>query len=86
MPDRAAPVTKLGRGDHQTKPKLAPSGRLIILATLLAITLGSVTMVIHVADNMTTGRVHFSLKLIRVVEIQLEIDKPASEEPDEGRS
>jgi hypothetical protein len=82
-----APITKLGRGDRP-KPQLipAPSGRLIILTTLLAITLGSVTMVINVANNMTTGRVFFSLKLMQVVEMQLEIDKPASEEPDEERS
>ena len=42
-------------------------------------------VVINVADNMAVGRVHFSLKLMQVVEVKLEIDKPASEELVFGR-
>lgn len=55
------------------------SGQGVALLALSAMTVVSLAIVIALSSGMTAGRVIFSLKLMQVTDIQLEIEKPTSE-------
>ena len=75
------PVGGLGRCDRPKRiSRLVFGGRLIVLAALSTIVIGSVAMVINLSNSMTAGTVNFSLKLMQVIDVQLEIKKPVSED------
>jgi hypothetical protein len=48
---------------------------------VLAIIIVAIAMVTNLSNNMTAGRVNFSLKLMQLVEMQLEVEKAANEDP-----
>jgi hypothetical protein len=74
----------VGGMDRCDRPKCLSSlvfgGKLIALTALSTIAFGSVAMVINLSNGMTAGTINFSLKLMQVIDVQLEIEKPASEE------
>ena len=75
------PVGGMGRCDRPKRLfRLVFGGKLIVLAALSTVAIGSVAMVINLSNSMTAGTVNFSLKLMQVIDVQLEIEKPARED------
>ena len=75
------PADEMGRCD---RPKhlswLFLSSKLTVLLTLLAMTVGSLAVVINLSNGMAAGKINFSLKLMQIIDVQLEIEKSASDD------
>lgn len=47
---------------------------------MLAIIIAATAMVTNLSNNMAAGRVNFSLKLMQLIEMQLEVEKLVDED------